>query len=67
MLLGAGTASAARALSTISYYTLANSHIKERLQRELKSVTAGYSEKSPRWADLEKVVYLQAVIKEGLR
>lgn len=67
VLLGAGTATTARTLSFISYYTLANPHIMERLQKELQSVTAGYPEKSPRWADLEKVVYLQAVIKEGLR
>ena len=66
-LLAAGTAPTARALGIISYYALANPHIMERLQQALQSVTAGYPEKFPRWADLEKVVYLQAVIKEGLR
>ena len=67
LLLSAGTATTARTLGLISYYTLANPHIMERLQKELQSVTAGYPENYPRWADLEKVVYLQAVIKEGLR
>ena len=67
VLLGAGTATTARTLGFISYYILAYPHIKERLQKELESVTAGFPEKPPKWVDLEKVVYLQAVIKEGLR
>ena len=67
VLLGAGSATTARTLGLISYYTIANPHIKERLQKELESVTAGFPENPPKWADLEKVVYLQAVIKEGLR
>lgn len=67
VLLGAGTATIARTLGFISYYILANPRIKETLQKELKGVIAGYPENPPKWADLEKVVYLQAVIKEGLR
>ena len=67
VLLGAGTATTARALDFISYYIIANLHIKERLQKELESVTAGFTLNPPKWADLEKVVYLQAVIREGLR
>ena len=63
VLLGAGTATTARTLGFISYYVLANPHIKQRLQKELGSVTAN----PPKWADLEKVVYLQAIIREGLR
>ena len=66
-ILGAGTTTTAGALGLISYYVLANPHIKERLQKELHSVTASYPEKPPTWAQLEKVAYLQAVIKEGLR
>ena len=67
VLLGAGTATTARTLGFISYYTLANPHIRKKLQKELKDVTAAYPEKIPKWADLEKLPYLQAVIKEGLR
>ena len=66
-LLGAGTTTTAGALGLISYYILANPQIKERLQKELASVTAGYPEKPPKWAHLERLAYLQAVIKEGLR
>ena len=66
-ILGAGTTTTAGALGLISYYVLANPDIKERLQNELNSVTASYLEKPPTWAQLEKVAYLQAVIKEGLR
>jgi cytochrome P450 len=64
VLLGAGTATTARTIGIISYYILSNPH---RLANELKDVMASYPAKPPRWADLEKLPYLQAVIKEGLR
>lgn len=67
VLLGAGTASTARTLDFICYYILANENIKVTLQNELKGVMSGYPEKVPSWADLEKLPYLQALIKEGLR
>ena len=67
VLLGAGTASAARTLDFISYYILSNSHIRTTLKDELKELMAMYPENCPSWAELEKLPYLQAVIKEGLR
>lgn len=67
VLLGAGTVSTARTLDFISYYIMANPAIRERLTEELKSVMEGYPEKKPTWAQLEKLPYLQALIKEGLR
>ena len=67
VLLGAGTVSTARTLDLICYYVLANENIKATLQNELKEVMSGYPEKVPSWADLEKLPYLQALIKEGLR
>ncbi|QSZ30614.1 hypothetical protein DSL72_000171 [Monilinia vaccinii-corymbosi] len=67
VILAAGTASSARALSFISYYILANEHIRTRLQGELKEVMGAWPHKTPSWADLERVQYLQALIKEGLR
>lgn len=67
VLFGAGTATTARTMGFICYYVLNSPHMRERLGKELKSVMADYPENLPRWADLEKLPYLQAVIKEGLR
>ncbi|KAI8623119.1 cytochrome P450 family protein [Xylariaceae sp. FL1651] len=67
VLLGAGTVSTARTLDFICYYIMANPVIRRRLTEELRDVMAGYPEKKPTWAQLEKVVYMQALIKEGLR
>lgn len=67
VVLGGGTASTARTLGFVSYYILANKHIQTRLQDELREVMADWPHKTPSWADLERVQYLQALIKEGLR
>ncbi|KAI0468968.1 cytochrome P450 family protein [Xylaria cf. heliscus] len=67
VLLGAGTVSTARTLDFISYYIMANPAIRERLTEELKNDMEGYPEKKPTWSQLEKLPYLQALIKEGLR
>ena len=67
VILGAGTASSARTLDFISYYVLANPLIRSRLGEELKDVMANYPRETPSWAQLEKLQYLQAIIKEGLR
>ena len=67
VLLGAGTASTARTLDFISYYILANPHIRSRLGEELEDVMADYPREVPSWAQLEKLPYLQAIINEGLR
>lgn len=67
VLLGGGTASTARTLGFISYYILANPHIHLMLKEELKDSMATYPEQIPSWADLERLPYLQALIKEGLR
>ncbi|KAF2967401.1 hypothetical protein GQX73_g6156 [Xylaria multiplex] len=67
VLLGAGTVSTARTLDFISYYIVANPAIRERLTEELRHDMEGYPERKPTWAQLEKLPYLQALIKEGLR
>lgn len=67
VMLGAGTASTARTLDFILYYVLANNHIRSTLREDLRDTMAEYPEKKPSWADLEKLPYLQAIIKEGLR
>ena len=67
VMLGAGTASTARTLDFILYYILANNQIRSTLREELRDTMASYPEKKPSWADLEKLPYLQGIIKEGLR
>ena len=67
VMFSAGTVNNARTLEFILYYLLAKDHIRNRLRDELRDTMAGYPFKKPSWADLEKLPYLQAVIKEGLR
>ncbi|KAL9586172.1 MAG: hypothetical protein Q9212_001093 [Teloschistes hypoglaucus] len=67
VLIIAGTFTSAHTLSMIVYHALSNPKIEKRLRNDLKDVMAGYPGKMPRWADLEKVPYLQATIKEALR
>lgn len=62
-----GTATVARTLTFISYYILSRPHIQARLQQELQDSMATYPERVPSWIELERLPYLQAVIKEGLR
>ena len=67
ILLGGGTASTARTIGYISYYIMAKPEIRSRLQEELKKVMGAYPEQTPTLAELERLPYLQALIKEGLR
>jgi hypothetical protein len=67
LLLGAGTASMARTLDFIIFYILAKPDIHARLQDELRDTMAEYPQRKPSWAELERLPYLQAIIKEGLR
>jgi cytochrome P450 len=67
VLLGAGTVSTARTLDFICYYILANRKIRLRLGVELKEIMMSYPENMPSFQQLEKLPYLTALIKEGLR
>ena len=67
VLLGAGTVSTGRTLDFISYYVLANRNIRRRLEEELNEVMADYPRVTPKLVELEKLDYLKALIKEGLR
>lgn len=66
-LLGGGTASTARTIGFASYYILSRTTVRERLQAELGEVMADWPQRVPTWAELERVSYLQAIIKESLR
>lgn len=66
-LLAAGTITTAGTLALITYYILADPVVEKRLREELKDVAPSFPDQVPRWADLEKLPYLQGCIKEGLR
>ena len=67
VLIGSGTITTAGTLGFIVYHIMANPKIKQRLQEELKGPMANYPAQKPSWAELERVEYLQAIIKESLR
>ncbi|KAF2866566.1 cytochrome P450 [Massariosphaeria phaeospora] len=67
ILLGAGSVSTARTLHFITFYLLLNPPMRERLEDELRETMVGWPDKQPSWSQLEKLPYLQALIKEGLR
>ncbi|KAM5349174.1 hypothetical protein ACJ41O_008997 [Fusarium nematophilum] len=66
-ILSGGTMTTARALSTITYFVLADPEIERKLREALAEPMAKYPEVMPRWADLERIPYLAACVKEGLR
>ncbi|KAL5402290.1 hypothetical protein PMIN03_010802 [Paraphaeosphaeria minitans] len=67
IFLGAGSISAARTLDFISYYIIANEGYLKRLQLELVPLMGGYPMRLPSFVELERLPFLQALIKEGLR
>ena len=67
ILLGAGTTTTGHALGSTTYYVTANEPVRNRLSSELKDVMARYPREVPSVSELEKLPYLKAVIKEGLR
>lgn len=65
-LLGAGSDSTAITATTTLYHVLHNPEIQQRLVKELRTAWP-VLEEVPRYEVLEKLPYLTAVIKEGLR
>lgn len=49
------------------YHVLANENIHRKLQNELADIMADYPSQIPSFVQLEKLPYLTALIKEGLR
>ncbi|KAI1177038.1 cytochrome P450 [Nemania sp. FL0916] len=67
LLLGGGTVTSARTISCATYYTLTRPKIAKRLAEELRGPMSEWPTRVPTWADLEKLPFLQAVVKEALR
>lgn len=67
-LLGAGTASTSRTIGFASYYILSHPDtIRKKLEEELEETMKQWPSRVPTWAELERLPYLQAIIKESLR
>ena len=67
VILIAGTITSAHTLTMIVYHLLTNPHMATRLREDLRDVMSCYPAQNPSWADLEKIPYLHACIKESLR
>lgn len=67
VLMGAGTVTTARSMDHLVFHILSNERVRLRLREELADAMADWPEKTPSWQTLEKLPYLQACIKEGLR
>ena len=68
-LIGAGSVTTSRVLSTITYHVLANQEIFATLQRELQEISSDAPNLSAQTllVRLEQLPYLTATITEGLR
>jgi cytochrome P450 len=66
-IMGAGTATTSWILTLTTYHILADPAKEKRLREELQEVMSDFPERMPRWAELEKLPYLTACLKEGLR
>ncbi|TRX88990.1 hypothetical protein FHL15_010112 [Xylaria flabelliformis] len=67
LLLGGGTVTSARVISCATFYILTLPDVAKRLSEELRQPMAQWPSHVPSWADLERLPFLQAVIKEALR
>ncbi|KAI0103057.1 cytochrome P450 [Nemania sp. FL0031] len=67
LLLGGGTVTSARTISCATYYILTRPDVAKRLGDELRRPMAEWPTHVPTWAELERLPFLQAVIKEALR
>ncbi|KAJ8129175.1 hypothetical protein O1611_g4459 [Lasiodiplodia mahajangana] len=67
LLLGGGTVTSARTISCATYYILTRPDVAKRLGDELRQPMAEWPTHVPTWAELERLPFLQAVIKEALR
>lgn len=67
VLLGAGTVTTTRALTYLAVHILLNESVKRRLGEELRGPMATFPRQMPSITELEKLRYLRACIKEGLR
>ena len=67
LLVAAGLTTTAWALSVTVYYITKSSFVYQELRRELTAIMPDKPSTPPDWADVERLPYLNACIREGLR
>nr|POE75125.1 putative efflux pump gsfj [Quercus suber] len=67
LMIGAGTTTTAGTLNFLTFYVITNPVIRKRLEGELAPLMNEYPARKPSWAELERLPFFQAVIKETLR
>ncbi|KAI0436938.1 cytochrome P450 [Xylaria telfairii] len=65
--IGAGTETTAGALTTLTYFVLANPEVLKKLREELQTVMPKGQKEMPSTATLERLPYLTGIIQEGIR
>ncbi|KAL4877950.1 cytochrome P450 [Aspergillus karnatakaensis] len=67
LLLGGGTTSTSATIGFAAFHILDRPEIRRRIRAELEQPMGDWPHKVPDFADLQKLPYLQAIIKESLR
>ncbi|CAJ2504214.1 Uu.00g116080.m01.CDS01 [Anthostomella pinea] len=67
LIMAGGTWTSGRTIGVASYYILSRPELQRAVEAELRDVMVKWPQVVPAWAELEKLVLLQAVIKESLR
>ena len=67
ILFGAGSATTARTLDFITFYIVRDPAMRKRLADEVHLPMSKFPNEFPSLAELERVPYLAALVKEGLR
>nr|L0N063.1 RecName: Full=Fusicoccadiene C-8 hydroxylase; AltName: Full=Cytochrome P450 monooxygenase PaP450-2; AltName: Full=Fusicoccin A biosynthetic gene clusters protein 5 [Diaporthe amygdali]BAM71030.1 fusicoccadiene C-8 hydroxylase [Diaporthe amygdali] len=67
VVMGAGTVTTARTMDFLAVRILLNDSVCQRLRDELREPMKDFPERIPSYAELEKLPWLQACIKEALR
>ncbi|RDW72538.1 uncharacterized protein DSM5745_07710 [Aspergillus mulundensis] len=66
-LFTAGTVTLTDFFTVTLYHVLCDRSLADRLSAELADIMAGYPASLPTWQDLERLPFLHATVKEGLR
>ncbi|KAI1079136.1 cytochrome P450 [Whalleya microplaca] len=67
LILAGGTWTSGRTIGVASYYIMSRPELRRGVEAELRDLMAAWPQYVPTWAELEKLVLLQAIIKESLR
>lgn len=67
LIATAGSETTAWAITITTYHIMSNPSVRDRLRQELLTVPISHNDAVASWTDLERLPYLTAVLKEGLR